>query len=476
MARTTWVDLLLTTLMLFLGMEDTNSRTRTDDNSYHEEGEASFLFLNGSFGGSRLQQQLFSQGVDMTDGRDTNNRMLLTASIFENPLRQCCVAWIFETRTDNLVFDVVENIHQNIPSDWGIIIQTLPEHVDTFNASESVKAISSDKRNIRVSPLQLRKDAEFSSYNDLLMTAEFWRQFQEYESVLVFQRDTVFCGARKNNTIEDFLEYDYVGAPWNYKGGTTFMQVAVGNGGFSLRKVQAMLRVLRECRQSRRRIAEDMFFARCLTQKGHLPPPEVAGRFAMERIGSEDFLALHQSTRFYYENLKSNSRGRAPLAPWPWRGRTPCEVEAQMLQACPPFALLIPMLHAALSPEEAHVLDNPPRLRPPVKCSAAAAAAALVPADQAAVVAAESPPPRGRRRPQKRETPVQAGGLSGQQAAAARAAAGAGAGGLRGPHGGGLRGQERSVPPQLPVLPAPGSTLLPRWHGRDDAPLIISGL
>jgi hypothetical protein len=53
---------------------------------------------------------------------------------------------------------------------------------------------------------------------------------------LIFQLDTLLSEQYKNN-IYNFLDYDYVGAPWafNHK---------VGNGGLSLRKKSKMLEIL----------------------------------------------------------------------------------------------------------------------------------------------------------------------------------------------------------------------------------------
>lgn len=62
-------------------------------------------------------------------------------------------------------------------------------------------------------------------YNDLLYSNI------PTETFLIFQTDTIICQKYKEQ-IQQFLEYDYVGAPWIHD------QVPgnVGNGGLSLRK------------------------------------------------------------------------------------------------------------------------------------------------------------------------------------------------------------------------------------------------
>lgn len=57
------------------------------------------------------------------------------------------------------------------------------------------------------------------------------------EHLLVFQPDSIFC-ANAPETLNDFLEWDWIGAPWSTD--STFG----GNGGLSLRKVSKILEVL----------------------------------------------------------------------------------------------------------------------------------------------------------------------------------------------------------------------------------------
>ena len=80
-----------------------------------------------------------------------------------------------------------------------------------------------------------------STYSWLLLTPEFYLRFQAYEYMLIYQldawvfRDELEYWCRKG--------YDYIGAPFVQKYGNV-EEVVAGNGGFSLRKISAMLRVL----------------------------------------------------------------------------------------------------------------------------------------------------------------------------------------------------------------------------------------
>lgn len=81
-------------------------------------------------------------------------------------------------------------------------------------------------------------------YNRLLISKGFYKRFEFYDYILVYQLDAY--------VFRDDLEYwcnkgyDYIGAPWFdswSKANTDSKIIGVGNGGFSLRKVSAFLKV-----------------------------------------------------------------------------------------------------------------------------------------------------------------------------------------------------------------------------------------
>lgn len=77
------------------------------------------------------------------------------------------------------------------------------------------------------------------SYSKLLETYDFWKTFHEYEYVYIYQLDCYL--------IKDNLEYwcnlgfDYVGAPIVSPNANWKNTPAIGNGGFSLRKVSKFI-------------------------------------------------------------------------------------------------------------------------------------------------------------------------------------------------------------------------------------------
>ncbi|NDE14269.1 hypothetical protein EBZ80_04990 [bacterium] len=77
-----------------------------------------------------------------------------------------------------------------------------------------------------------------SSYSELLASKEFWELLCG-EKILIYQEDSCIF----EDNLDDFLEWDYIGAPWpeSQDDNTT----GVGNGGFSLRTKRCMLDVIK---------------------------------------------------------------------------------------------------------------------------------------------------------------------------------------------------------------------------------------
>ena len=77
------------------------------------------------------------------------------------------------------------------------------------------------------------------TYSKMLMSYDFWKRFEAYEYVLIYQTD---CLLLKDNldTWASF-GYDYIGAPILGTGSDWKHIPCVGNGGLSLRKVSTFL-------------------------------------------------------------------------------------------------------------------------------------------------------------------------------------------------------------------------------------------
>ena len=84
------------------------------------------------------------------------------------------------------------------------------------------------------------------SYSQLCLSYDFYKRFDDYEYMLIYQTD---CWIFRNE-IKKFCEmgYDYIGGPI-YSPGSRWpsfknsMRPVVGNGGLSLRKISMMLKL-----------------------------------------------------------------------------------------------------------------------------------------------------------------------------------------------------------------------------------------
>ena len=72
-----------------------------------------------------------------------------------------------------------------------------------------------------------------AGYNELHLSADFYKHYSRYEHMLVYQLDAYIFEDRLDEWIAK--GYDYVGAPWLNEDGTRF--TGVGNGGFCLKKI-----------------------------------------------------------------------------------------------------------------------------------------------------------------------------------------------------------------------------------------------
>jgi len=120
------------------------------------------------------------------------------------------------------------------------------------------------------------------------------------ETFLTFQLDTLIS-AKYKDYIYDFMEYDYVGAPWRSGFPPEYnIDVLVGNGGLSLRKKTKVLHYIRNdmaTLNTRHAYNEDIFFSSNIKNK---PSVEKAKLFSVETLFSEKSFGIHNC----YEHLK----------------------------------------------------------------------------------------------------------------------------------------------------------------------------
>lgn len=158
--------------------------------------------------------------------------------------------------------------------------------------------------NINIIGLDIEKINQ-ASYNDLLLTKEFWNLFDS-EHLLIHQQDSIIF----REGVSEFLKYDYIGAPWLNNQDDNAL--GVGNGGFSLRKKSKLIKCLDTINpqeaskgESTKRymknvglnsIPEDVFFSKTMIDHniGAVANRKHANIFSQERIPSINPFGGHQ--------------------------------------------------------------------------------------------------------------------------------------------------------------------------------------
>jgi hypothetical protein len=131
-------------------------------------------------------------------------------------------------------------------------------------------------------------------YSMLLLNEGFWKAIQE-DVVILFQTDCLFLRPYPGKD-----SFDFVGAVCGAVDNDTF----VINGGFSVRRVSAMLDVLSKMTEEEKTMPEDMAFTHTMRRLGGyvLPTLEQANAFAIESMGNpETAVAIHGTDKYYCE-------------------------------------------------------------------------------------------------------------------------------------------------------------------------------
>lgn len=131
------------------------------------------------------------------------------------------------------------------------------------------------------------KVRSLADYNQLLTSPVFWDNIK-YEKVLIFQHDSELL----RSGIEEFLQYDYIGAPWKF-------QEHGGNGGLSLRTVEVMREVTKKFPYNASLGYEDVYFSNHVKQVGgNLAPREACSKFSCETIFQLGTLGAHAIDKY----------------------------------------------------------------------------------------------------------------------------------------------------------------------------------
>lgn len=177
------------------------------------------------------------------------------------------------------------NFASNLGPEWPLLVLHNKDVSSSLNRNKIVQ-LQKQHGILRTAPLERNgfsalSISNSSSYSKLLASTRFWSALKA-QYVLIFQTDSVLCSMSPWTT-EDFLQYDYIGAPWIDR----WYGMDIGNGGLSLRKTKTMVRITKAFIFNETE-NEDIYFARGIYKLAErdstikIPPIHVATKFAYE--------------------------------------------------------------------------------------------------------------------------------------------------------------------------------------------------
>jgi hypothetical protein len=194
---------------------------------------------------------------------------------------------------------------------WGCKIYTSKKSIDFYQ-----KYLGHVCEIFHLEDLDIPVRFHIDTYNTILKNTSFWKQesMSSTEKCLIIQDD----GFLIREGVEDFIKYDYVGAPWadvpdnNYLKNNVNPEM-VGNGGLSLRTKSKMIEVAEKYPNEKNIlfyknilfIPEDVFFCKCLSKDATvtLPSKEEAVKFASEEMCCMDSLGCHKIWVYHDANV-----------------------------------------------------------------------------------------------------------------------------------------------------------------------------
>ncbi len=146
----------------------------------------------------------------------------------------------YEKRLSKKQLKIIDH-NTNMLKQWPIYF------VVPHSNKDYAKNLSSNEINIKVKSFDDYYFESISGYNKLLTNIEFYKQFENYKYILICQLEVITFRDEIKKWCGD--NYSYVGAPW-VKEDQAFRSekpklFGVGNGGFSLRKIQDCIRILK---------------------------------------------------------------------------------------------------------------------------------------------------------------------------------------------------------------------------------------
>jgi len=183
-----------------------------------------------------------SDAVPTSSAKPPSSKDKSTVSLFKGPYNGTIyekVAVMIEDRPRKNLAALILHFSSVLGPSWPIIIYTSSENLGTFSSSAALgRHLRSGIISIRILPSTVLF-TNSDSVSSFLTKPWLWENLAPATHILMFQSDSMLC-ANAARSVEDYFEYDFVGAPIAPHLGAGM------NGGLSLRKRETFLRILDE--------------------------------------------------------------------------------------------------------------------------------------------------------------------------------------------------------------------------------------
>ncbi|EFX00402.1 hypothetical protein CMQ_7404 [Grosmannia clavigera kw1407] len=190
------------------------------------------------------------------------------------------VGLLIENRSFPVLAPLMLHFISVVPPDWRFRFMGSIESVKKINESVAIQEqVRAGKLDLTYIPSNMTTGSQEEISRFLTTLWLYETVLQPAEWLLLFQTDSILCANSQRN-LNDYLEYHWIGAPW------TKDSRWGGNGGLSLRRVSAMIDVLREQVRIDGSDPEDVWLAERL---GHRPKSKVANGTVSLTFSGESF-------------------------------------------------------------------------------------------------------------------------------------------------------------------------------------------
>ncbi|KAI4237792.1 MAG: hypothetical protein LQ349_001574 [Xanthoria aureola] len=205
------------------------------------------------------------------------------------PFNETKVAFLVENRPLPMLAPLILHFMGVIAPDWRFRFMGSPASVESVQSSRAIQhQVDSGKLDLTYIPRNMTTGGQEQISTFLTNLWLYETVLQPAEWLLVFQTDSILCANSEGN-LDDWLDYDWVGAPWS--SGSRYG----GNGGLSLRRVSSIIQILRDQIRLPNSDPEDVWLT---SRLGHRPGAKVANgslslTFSGENIYYEKPMGYH---------------------------------------------------------------------------------------------------------------------------------------------------------------------------------------